>query len=378
MQRIRIDARLDERQLHTLETRAVQLRTELEALQASSEAFGHTLQSLAAVQHELEAVRLGLTNVAQAQQVATGQAEVSATREADLHRQRLEALHRFREEQAVLLNAQAEQERTLAETQLEQATLDVTQRMALLDQLAQRQQQQVDHERQLADARLQLSQVALTAFAELEQAFGEGRQNFTAAQRALFAFSKALAIRDVIIATQKEIATVSATYAAAPPVAAALTGKAIATGAIRVATIAAQALPQLAGGGVLRGPLHTQGGIVLHTRQGSALAEAEGGEVVLTRAVSRNPHLLELASRINQLAGGVRLPALQAQAGRPYLAQGGVLPTLSVPDAANPLPTLSQLAQQLEALAQRPVVVSVQEISRVQDRLRVLEQALEP
>jgi hypothetical protein len=377
MQRIRIETRLDQQQLDALETSARSLRTELEGLQAGTVAFARTLNQLSATQQQLEAVRLGITQIAEAQATVTQQAETAQTRDTTLNQQRLDALRNYRDAQALLLNAQAEQERTLAETQLAQATDHITQRMALLDQLSQRQQQQVDYERQLTDARLQLSQVALTAFTELEAAFGQGNSDFSAAQRALFAFNKATAIRDVIIATQKEIAAVSATYAAAPPVAAALTAKAIASGAVRVGIIAAQALPQLAEGGVLAGPAHSHGGVVLHTRSGQALAEAEGGEVVLTRGVSRNAHLLELASRINQLAGGVQLRSLQTRAPRTYLAEGGVLSTSFVPETATTTAQLLQLTQALEALAARPAVVSVQEINRVQDRVRVLEQARE-
>jgi hypothetical protein len=57
-------------------------------------------------------------------------------------------------------------------------------------------------------------------------------------------------------------------------------------------------------GGIAQGPSHAQGGIQLYHRGRHAGIEIEGGEPVLTAAVSRNPVLLGMASMINQLAGG--------------------------------------------------------------------------
>jgi hypothetical protein len=182
-----------------------------------------------------------------------------------------------------------------------------------------------------------------------------------------------LAVRDVVIATQREVATLNATYAATPPLAGVLTAKAIAQGAVRVATIVAQTVPQLAQGGVvLKGPSHAQGGVLLgNVRSGRVFAEAEGGEVVLTRGVSQNPALLRMASQLNQLAGGVRLEGFAAREAQ--LAEGGVLPRgAQVGTEAAVVQALANLAEQL---ARRPVVVSVQEINAVQERVRVLEQA---
>jgi chemotaxis protein histidine kinase CheA len=68
-------------------------------------------------------------------------------------------------------------------------------------------------------------------------------------------------------------------------------------------------------GGILRGPSHEQGGIGMMVR-GRMVAEAEGGEPILTAAVSRSPMLLAAASRINVAAGG-----------RPLMAEGGVTPS---------------------------------------------------
>jgi hypothetical protein len=61
---------------------------------------------------------------------------------------------------------------------------------------------------------------------------------------------------------------------------------------------------KFAAGGIANGPSHAQGGIQLYHRGRHAGIEIEGGEPVLTAAVSRNPVLLGMASMINQLAGG--------------------------------------------------------------------------
>jgi hypothetical protein len=61
---------------------------------------------------------------------------------------------------------------------------------------------------------------------------------------------------------------------------------------------------KFAQGGIAYGPSHAQGGIQLTKGGRSVGIEIEGGELVLTAAVSRNPVLLGMASMINQLAGG--------------------------------------------------------------------------
>jgi hypothetical protein len=81
------------------------------------------------------------------------------------------------------------------------------------------------------------------------------------------------------------------------------------------------------GGMVAVGPSHAQGGIQLLHRGRHAGIEIEGGEPVLTAAVSRSPVLLGMASMINQLAGGRALyrdPTPASTWAR--WAEGGVTP----------------------------------------------------
>ena len=78
-------------------------------------------------------------------------------------------------------------------------------------------------------------------------------------------------------------------------------GLAIATTAAQIAAINSQKFAQ---GGIAQGPSHANGGIQLYHRGRAAGIEIEGGEPVLTAAVSRSPVLLGMASMINQMAGG--------------------------------------------------------------------------
>ena len=75
-------------------------------------------------------------------------------------------------------------------------------------------------------------------------------------------------------------------------------------GAAQAAVIASQPLPQLRRGGKINGPKHEQGGVPLF-KNGSQIAEVEGGELIMTAGVTNSPMLLQAASEINQLAGGV-------------------------------------------------------------------------
>ena len=74
----------------------------------------------------------------------------------------------------------------------------------------------------------------------------------------------------------------------------------IAQGAVAVAQY--NAARKLRRGGILDGPLHAQGGIMMG--DGS---EAEGGEIVLTRGVASNRQALMLANQANILGGGDNL-----------------------------------------------------------------------
>ena len=73
------------------------------------------------------------------------------------------------------------------------------------------------------------------------------------------------------------------------------------TGLAQAAIINSQPLPQMERGGLLSGKRHNTGGIHI---------EAEDGEIILNRNVSKNPFLLQMASMMNESTGGKRLTNL--------------------------------------------------------------------
>ena len=103
-----------------------------------------------------------------------------------------------------------------------------------------------------------------------------------------------------------------------PPITVPASIAAGALGAAQIATIAAQKFEK---GGILAGPSHQQGGIGISVG-GNIVAEAEGGEPILTKGVSQNPSLLAAASRINVMGGG-----------KPLFADGGITPSFDLPTA---------------------------------------------
>src|SRR5690606_25400187 len=67
-----------------------------------------------------------------------------------------------------------------------------------------------------------------------------------------------------------------------------------------------QAARRLAMGGMLRGPLHRDGGIPGVVKSTGQPIEMEGGEIVLTRRVGMDPAGLAAASELNARYGGVK------------------------------------------------------------------------
>jgi len=124
------------------------------------------------------------------------------------------------------------------------------------------------------------------------------------------------------------------------------------TGAASIATILSKKfepkVAKFAQGGILDGPSHSQGGI--QTRFG----ELEGGEIVLTKGVAANPKLLNIASHINSLAGGVKF------------ADGGVLQSSSSNNSNNN----AEILQAILEMNNRPIKTYVveSEMTEIQKR----------
>ena len=126
-------------------------------------------------------------------------------------------------------------------------------------------------------------------------------------------------------------------------------GVAVASGLANVAKINNIKFAQ---GGILEGNSHAQGGIKMFGK-GGYFGEAEGGEVILTKNVSKNPELLSAASNLNQMAGG-----------RAFFAQGGIV---------TPPQLVSNNIRTTQVVAQPVLVVQdVTELQGVQSKVKAM------
>jgi hypothetical protein len=148
----------------------------------------------------------------------------------------------------------------------------------------------------------------------------------SAAGQAALALKKVLGLAEIAMNLQKVISANAVTAAQIsafiPPPAGPILGTAykIAADALAISEAAAGAasILKLKRGGIAYGPSHENGGIPL-TQNGRPVGiEIEGGEPVLTAGVSRSPYLLQLASVVNQMAGGRPLVP------SPYMQMGGI------------------------------------------------------
>lgn len=126
-----------------------------------------------------------------------------------------------------------------------------------------------------------------------------------------------------------------------PPLGFVLAGIAGVLGAVQIGIIESQPEPQFASGGILQGKSHKQGGIK------TPYGELEGGEIVLTKNVSKDPVLTSLASQINVMAGGQKF------------ATGGILNT------TNSKPSTTNVSVNMEDLK---AFMNEQRILYAQDR----------
>ena len=140
-------------------------------------------------------------------------------------------------------------------------------------------------------------------------------------------------------------------------------------------------LPEFGRGGTLRGPSHAQGGILMVSKGGRPMVEAEGGEMVLTKGVSRNPVLRGMASLVNQMGGGINLAEGGAVLSTrnvtqyPRFASGGTVPTpdiasvaASASGVASNTPTADDFRALSSAIADNPPVLSIVDFDVAKDR----------
>lgn len=148
---------------------------------------------------------------------------------------------------------------------------------------------------------------------------------------------KALALFNAIINTALSIS--NALGSLPPPLSFIMAGLSAALGAVQIAAIASEPLPEAARGALLVGPSHAQGGIPI---------EAEGGEAIINKHSTKA--FLPLLSAINVAGGGV-----------PLFARGGIAGDLAVQDMA-----VDAMTQQIQS---QPIYVAVTDINKGQSNM---------
>jgi hypothetical protein len=207
-------------------------------------------------------------------------------------------------------------------------------------------------EAQIEGEKLQLAKASVKLVGELAK---EGSQ----LQKAAFAIDKGFTIAEILINLQKELSGIAASNSglgpAAPAVVAALQIAAGIRAGIGVATVVGTSI-KAAKGGRLIGPSHSTGGI---KGTGSfSNIEVEGGEFIVNKKSTKK--FLPVLNRINR-----------------SFQNGGELPNFAgLNNSFEPVNEFnSLLLERIDNINSAPVVVSVEEINTVQDRVVDIEEA---
>lgn len=110
-------------------------------------------------------------------------------------------------------------------------------------------------------------------------------------------------------------------------------------------------------GGVLNGPSHNNGGIPMFSQGGAVYGEAEGGEIVLTKGVLKNPALASMASAINVAGGGVS-----------FFENGGILDPIQ---SATPTERAADIIA--SGMKQRQPVLVLEQLKEREESVNVIE-----
>jgi hypothetical protein len=164
---------------------------------------------------------------------------------------------------------------------------------------------------------------------------------------------KILAITNAVINTALGVS--QALSSSPPPLSFVLAGAVGVIGAAQIALIASQKYED---GGLLEGPLHSQGGIKGSGRFGNI--EVEGGEFIVNRRSTQQ--YLPLLEAINGGGGS----------SKSSFADGGTLPNFSSISSAT-----QTTNDAIREIVDRPTYVSVQEINDVGNRVKVIETSSE-
>lgn len=178
---------------------------------------------------------------------------------------------------------------------------------------------------------------------------------------------KAFTVGKIAVDLSREIQAIWANVAQYGPfgtaIGAAQTAFAVVRSALAARKVASQ---KFSLGGLITGPSHAQGGVPFSVNGRSGF-EAEGGEVIMTKGVYRNPVLREAASRINVLGGGRKF------------ASGGPVNPVATSTAAAQSNALLNMSETNDLLKQQNslLVDTVQAMNARFDRLKVYNVATE-
>lgn len=236
--------------------------------------------------------------------------------------------------------------------------------------------QTYEFKKQLAEAEIQLEMAKYDAaqmgIEVLRSSFGEQSK----IGKALFLFSKAISIAQIIKEAQVAKMQLLANFMMIPPIlppgipnpAYPLAAGIYATKrtltdvnmAMSIAAVAAQVIPtvsKFAKGGIVGGQLHEQGGTKYYGTDGQTF-EAERGELITV--VNRyDTERLASLSRLNSVHG------------KPFFASGGMLTPRT--DFGGQAQMVNAMKEALNQVTQIPVVVSERDISKAQRRVYVAE-----
>ncbi len=188
------------------------------------------------------------------------------------------------------------------------------------------------HDSETAALQAQLTSGAITQ-AQFDQKKLESDQAFAdeqlAIKKAAFEQDKQLKKQQLAANLILELSNIAVSAAANPANALTLGAAGISQYAIQAGLAIGRAAIQnsaidsikFSKGGVLDGPSHKQGGIPFSIN-GRTGFEAEGDEIILTKGVSKNPALRQIASQINVAGGGV---PLDRNTSKRSFADGGAL-----------------------------------------------------
>lgn len=235
-----------------------------------------------------------------------------------------------------------------------------------------------------------------------------------AAFKALLVAEKAIAIAQIVMNLQREVAGYFAAYAAIPGgeiKAMGLSTAAAVRSKIAIATVVAQGAMEMFGGsdnseksgnsdnsgrsttptryatgGVPEGPSHAQGGIkLIDGMTGAVLGEMEGGEPIISKDVyAQNPQLIDALLYAGQRRRGLSIrPSISgiaagerayryggSSSGSMRFAGGGVAPSPAAVDLSDVVAGLAALGAKFDGFAEKPWTFPMRQFYEADDKVQ--------